>query len=192
MSVHLEREITRLKKFILEMCARSEQAVQDAAAALAGRDDALASRVIAGDGRIDQFEINVEEDCLKVLALHQPVASDLRFIVAVMRLNRDLERIGDLAVKIAERAQALNREPPGEPIVDFAPLARQSLSMLHRSIDSLINLDGALAREVIAADDITAEIFPEVDVDTVDEGEDVRVTLPGMDALPVGRGGEPS
>jgi phosphate transport system protein len=153
MSVHLDREITRLKKVILEMCARTEQSVQDAAAALAERDDALAARVVAGDDRIDRFEINIEEDCLKVLALHQPVASDLRFIVAVMRLNRDLERIGDLAVKIAERAIALNRELPLDESIDFSDLARKTQSMLHRSIDALIDLDGALARQVIAADD---------------------------------------
>ncbi|MBM4155052.1 MAG: phosphate signaling complex protein PhoU [Lentisphaerae bacterium] len=153
MSVHLDREIARLKKVILEMCARTEQAVQDAAAALADRNDGLARRVIEADDRIDRFEISVEEDCLKVLALHQPVASDLRFLVAVMRLNRDLERIGDLAVKIAERALALNRQLPVEEAVDFAPLARMTQSMLHRSIDALINLDGALAREVIESDD---------------------------------------
>lgn len=153
MSVHLDREIARLKKIILEMCARTEQSVQDAAAALADRNDALANRVIEGDDRIDRFEINVEEDCLKVLALHQPVASDLRFIVAVMRLNRDLERIGDLAVKIAERAIALNRQLPLEDAVDFGSLASRTQSMLHRSIDALINLDGPLARQVIAADD---------------------------------------
>ena len=153
MSVHLDREIARLKKVILEMCARTEQSVQDAAAALADRNDGLARRVIEADDRIDRFEISVEEDCLKVLALHQPVASDLRFIVAVMRLNRDLERIGDLAVKIAERALALNRQLPVEEAVDFAPLARKTQSMLHRSIDALINLDGSLAREVIESDD---------------------------------------
>ncbi len=155
MSVHLDREIGRLKKIILEMCARTEQSVQDAAAALAERDDALAARVVEGDDRIDRFEINIEEDCLKVLALHQPVASDLRFIVAVMRLNRDLERIGDLAVKIAERAIALNRQlpMPMDETVDFASLTRKTQSMLHRSIDALINLDGNTAREVIASDD---------------------------------------
>jgi phosphate transport system protein len=153
MSAHLNREISQLKKVILEMCARTEQSVQDASAALSERNDALAARVVAGDDRIDRFEVNIEEDCLKVLALHQPVASDLRFIVAVMRLNRDLERIADLAVKIAERAIALNRQVPLDGAIDFGSLAQKTKSMLRRSIDALINLNAAMAREVIAADD---------------------------------------
>ncbi len=153
MSVHLEREINRLKQRILEMCARAERTVQDAVAALASRDTALARRLIEEDDVIDRYEVEIEEDCLKVLALHQPVATDLRFIVAVMRLNGDLERIGDLAVHIAERVVEICREPPSGPAIDFRPLADQTISMLRRSIDALIDLDARKAREVIEADD---------------------------------------
>jgi len=153
MSLHFEREVARLKQVVLEMCALAEQAVQDATAALCGRDDALAEQVIGNDDRIDMFEVGIEEDCLKVLALHQPVATDLRFIIAMMRLSRDLERIADLAVKIAGRAMALNRLLPEDGVVDFSGLARKTQTMFRRSIDALIGLDSNLARQVIDSDD---------------------------------------
>lgn len=153
MSVHLERELGLLKRRTLEMCARAERAVQDAVSALATRDVALAERLIAEDDVLDRYELDVEEECLKLLALHQPVATDLRFIVAVMRLNDDLERIGDLAVHIAERVLAICREPPAKDPIDFRPLAGLTLTMLRRSIDALVGLDAVIAREVIASDD---------------------------------------
>ncbi len=153
MSVHLERETTRLKQRILDMCARAERAVQEAVQSLSDRDVERAQRLIEEDDILDRCEVEIEEECLKVLALYQPVATDLRFIIAVMRLSGDLERIGDLAVHIAERVIEICREPPAGPPVDFRPLASRTLAMLHQSIDALIELDGSKAADVIRSDD---------------------------------------
>src|SRR5690242_18465519 len=104
MSTHLRLEIEKLKKRTLALSALVEGTLQQAVQAILDRDTVLATRVINSDIEIDTREVDLEEECLKVLALHQPVASDLRFIIAVMKINNDLERIGDLAVNIAERA----------------------------------------------------------------------------------------
>ena len=112
MSVHLQREIERVKKSILALCAIVEDQVQAAVQALLERDVDLARSVEQRDRDIDQREVEVEEECLKILALHQPVAIDLRFIVAAMKINNDLERIGDLAVNIARKAVSFAAEPP--------------------------------------------------------------------------------
>lgn len=153
MSVHLQRETNQLKQRILAMCARAERAVQEAVQSLADRDVERAQRLIEEDDVLDRFEVEIEEECLKVLALYQPVATDLRFMIAVMRLSGDLERIGDLAVHIAERVIEICREPPAGPPVEFRPLASRTITMLHESIDSLIELDSAKAANVIRSDD---------------------------------------
>lgn len=153
MSLHLERETNHLKRRLLDMCARTEHAVQEAVQSLADRDAERATRLIAEDDVLDRSEVEIEEECLKVLALYQPVATDLRFIISVMRLSGDLERIGDLAVHIAERVIEICREPPVSPPIDFRPLASQTLAMLHQSIDSFIELDGSKAAAVIREDD---------------------------------------
>src|SRR3972149_4381711 len=106
MSVHLQREIERLKRQLLSLCALAEEQVQSAVRALLERDPEMAERVEKRDVEIDHREVEVEEECLKTLALHQPVASDLRLIVAALKINNDLERIGDLAVNIARKAAA--------------------------------------------------------------------------------------
>ena len=107
MSVHLERAIERLKKRVLSLATIVEESVSAGVHAIEERDEAQAREVMENDARIDQYEVEVEEECLKILALHQPVAIDLRFIIAVLKINSDLERIGDLAVNIAERAAFL-------------------------------------------------------------------------------------
>lgn len=99
------------------------------------------------------MEVDLEEDCLKILALHQPVAIDMRFIVAVLKINNDLERIGDLSVNIAERAISLARQVRTETPFDFDGMAVKVQSMLHRSLDALVNSDARLAREVLTSDD---------------------------------------
>ncbi len=154
MPKHLEREISILKKRVLALSATVEDNVYKAVRALTDRDSSLAEEVIASDDRdVDQTEILIEEECLKVLALHQPVAGDLRFIVAILKINNDLERMGDLAVNIAERAVFLaSRERPEIPL-DLPLMAEKTKGMLRRSLDALINRDSVLAREVLVADD---------------------------------------
>ena len=153
MPIHMQREVDRLKKQVLALSTAVEDSVREAVRSLADRDTALANKVIENDVEIDRAEIEVEEECLKILALHQPVAIDLRFIVAVLKMNNDLERIGDLAVNIAERAVFLNDRPRIEIPFDFTGLAEKTQIMLRNSLDSLVNMDAALARRVCAMDD---------------------------------------
>jgi len=153
MSVHLIREITGLKKLVLALSAQVEENVRQAVRAVTRRDAVLAQTVIDGDDLVDQQEVVIEEECLKILALHQPVAHDLRFLVAILKLNHTLERIGDLAVNVAKRAKYLAAQPRLEVLIDFTPIAEKAQTMLHKSLDALINMDLALAREVGVADD---------------------------------------
>lgn len=163
MSHHLRIEVEKLKKRLLVISALVEESVQQAVQAVQERDEARATDVIIADTQIDSREVDLEEECLKVLALHQPVASDLRFIVMVMKINNDLERIGDLAVNIAERAHYLAvHEPvafPGE-MMRMAEITRE---MLRNCLDALINLDPAVAKEVLAldtrVDDINRQMY---------------------------------
>ena len=153
MSVHLVREITGLKKLVLALSAQVEENVRQAVRAVTMRDAALAQAVIDGDNSIDQQEVAIEEECLKILALHQPVAHDLRFLVAILKLNHTLERIGDLAVNIAKRAAYLATQPRLDVPVDFTLIAEKAQAMLHKSLDALINMDINIARQVSTADD---------------------------------------
>jgi len=153
MAHHLQREIDRLKKMILTLGAMVEQSVELAVKSIVERDTRLAERVLASDNEIDHFEVDLEEDCLKVLALHQPVAIDLRFIIAVLKINNDLERIGDLACNIAERTLVISKFPQAAVPFDLQGLVEKTRWMLRSSLDSLVNLDAALAQSVRASDD---------------------------------------
>jgi|WetSurMetagenome_2_1015567.scaffolds.fasta_scaffold154101_2 phosphate transport system protein len=162
MAHHLQREIDRLKKNILALGAMVEQSVELAVKSIEERDSKLAERVLATDNDIDHAEVDLEEDCLKVLALHQPVAIDLRFIIAVLKINSDLERIGDLACNIAERTLVISRYPQASVPYDLQGLVDKTKWMLRSSLDSLVNLDSALARSVRASDDQVDDINREV------------------------------
>jgi len=154
MAKHLQREIENLKKKLLALGARIETSVRDATLSIEKRDAELAQKIIADDINIDNTEVEIEEDCLKILALHQPVAIDLRFIVAVLKINNDLERIGDLAVNIAERAVFLAGQPKVNISIDLVDMAHNAQLMLKHSLDALINHDAKLAHKVCAGDDI--------------------------------------
>ena len=153
MAVHLQRELGSLKNRMLSLCALVEDDVRQAVQAVDRREPALARQVIERDLQVDHEEVSIEEECLKLLALHQPVANDLRFIVAVLKLNNDLERIADLAVNIAERALFLSSQTPLDIPYDFSAIAAKTQAMLRQSIDALINRDADLARKVGLADD---------------------------------------
>ena len=153
MPAHLFREIENLKKEILTLGAMAETAVRDATCAIENRDEALARRVIDNDIKLDDMEVQIEENCLKTLALHQPVAIDLRLIIAVLKINNDLERVADLAVNVAERAVFLATQQRLPMWFNFSQMAEKAQAMLHKSLDALVNLDPKLAREVCAADD---------------------------------------
>ena len=153
MAQHLIREIDKLKKLLFSLCAVVEDSVNRAVRSIEKSDPKLAAEVVASDDDIDRMEIEVEEECLKILALHQPVAIDLRFIIACLKMNSDLERIGDLAVGIAERALQLAEVPVFRVPFDLGRMARLVQTMLKKCLDALVNLDIDLAREVRADDD---------------------------------------
>ncbi len=153
MSIHLQREIDKLKRDLLLICSIVEEQVQKAIRALFDRDPELAQEVQAMDEDVDRREINLEEECLKTLALHQPVAINLRQLIAALKINNDLERIGDMAVNIARKAVVLATETGIEIPADFADMGEQTQAMLRHSLDSLVQMDAALAREVCLCDD---------------------------------------
>ena len=150
---HLQRDLEQLKKDILTYGAMVEESINGAITALLTRRSDLAQEIIQGDDKLDQREVAIEEFCLKVLALHQPVAVDLRFIIAVMKVNNDLERMGDLAVNIAERARYLSTHDPLQGPLDFSAMTRSVQAMVRESLDALIHLDTALARQVLTEDE---------------------------------------
>jgi phosphate transport system protein len=153
MPKQLQKEIEILKNRLLSLSDQVETAVYDATVAIEQRDGKLARKVIENDILIDRREVEIEEECLKTLALHQPVAIDLRFIIAVLKINNDLERIGDLAVNVAERAVFLATQPKPDISFDFVGMANAAQSMLTKSLDALVNLSVKLAQEVCAGDD---------------------------------------
>ena len=159
---HLDREIDRLKRHVLALSAIVEENVGKAVRAAMERDHVLAQTVARSDRQVDEIEVEVEEECLKILALHQPVALDLRFIIAVLKLNNDLERIGDLAVNIAEQVEHLgNADDPPLPI-DLTRITSLTQAMLRDSLDALVNRDPNSARRVCAADDDVDDCHHEI------------------------------
>jgi phosphate transport system protein len=166
MTKHFHHELERLKKKLLALSAIVEESVERAVRSISNRDVDLAREVIENDRAIDLLEVEVEEECLKILALHQPVAGDLRFVVAVLKINNDLERIGDLAVNIAERSTYLSEKEPIAMPFDFATMEKKTRLMLEKSIDSLIQMNLKVANEVGAADDeidaINREMYNQV------------------------------
>ncbi|MFQ5744117.1 MAG: phosphate signaling complex protein PhoU [Acidobacteriota bacterium] len=142
-----------MKKNILSFGAIVEQAIQKSIAALRERRSELASEVIEGDRLIDAREVEIEEACLKLLALHQPVADDLRFVAAVLKTNNELERIADYAVNLAERAAFLAPLPPLPVPVQLDEMTEATLGMLRESLDAFVRRDPAAARKVCVTDD---------------------------------------
>ena len=154
MSLHLQRDLDELKRDVLHLGSLVETALGNASFVLRDRRVKLAQAVYAGESEINEKEVQIEESCLKILALHQPVAIDLRFIVVVLKVNNDLERIGDLAENLTARAVYLaEREPMPEPMAIINGMFVTIRSMLKDSLDSLVKLDVDLARKVIAQDD---------------------------------------
>lgn len=180
MAVLMEHELNVLKKELLSLSAEVEGRVEQAVQALLTGDLNLAQQVKGGDSLIDNLEIELEEECLKVLALHQPVATDLRFIVSVLKINNDLERVADFAVNIAERALDLDKVNRVDCPYDIATMAKLVEKMLKMALDALVERNTELAREAIQLDD---------DVDTMHRGnfacikEAIRNDPASMDGL---------
>ncbi len=153
METHFQQELNRLKEHLLEMAGLAERAISNAVESLVKRDTPLAQRTIAEDQAINHLEILIDEECLRLLALHQPMAADLRFITSAQRINTELERIGDQAVNIAERVISLNKEPQLKPYIDIPRMAEITQSMVKDVLDAFVNKDVELARSVCERDD---------------------------------------
>ena len=159
---HFHRELDKIKKMILSLGALVEQRVHQVKQALEDRDVAVANEIIHLDHEIDQMEVDIEEECLKIIALHQPVATDLRFLIAVIKINNDLERIGDQVVNIAQRIVSIAKVPIAPYRFDYAEMADKAEAMLRMSLDSLVNQDLDDAIKVLHLDDEVDAIKNEV------------------------------
>lgn len=157
MKEHFGEQLEELRRNLILMGGEVERQIQRAIEALTEVDAEKARSVIADDASIDRMEVTIEEQAISLLALQQPVAVDLRFLVAVLKINSDLERIGDHAVNIAEGAERLAASKPLRPFVDLQYMAEVAMSMLKESLDAFVNRDAATARRVIKRDDILDE-----------------------------------
>ncbi len=154
METHFQRELEELKESLLEMAAFVEEAISNAVQSLVKRDSDLAQKTFEGEDKINDMELAIDDHCLKLLALKQPMAADLRFITSAMKFVTDLERMGDQAVNIAERATSLNQEPQLKPYLDIPKMAKITQSMVKDVLDSFVNQDSKLARSVCERDDL--------------------------------------
>lgn len=153
MAIHLSRDLENLQRRVLSLASAVEQAVEKAMRALFERDVQLAKNLVASDTPIDMEENQIEEDCLKILALHQPVASDLRRVASILKINSDLERVADLAVNIAERALELARMPDVPVPATFRHMTDLTNTMVRYSLDAFVKLDAGLAKRICRMDD---------------------------------------
>ena len=153
MPISFDQELSALKEKILLMGGKVEESIRLALKSIVNRDSDLAKKVIEFDRDINDLEIEVDEICHRLLALHQPMAGDMRFITSAMKINSDLERQADLAVNMAKRALTLNQEAQLKPFVDIPRLANITLEMVKVSLDSLVNRDPQMARQVCLRDD---------------------------------------
>jgi phosphate transport system protein len=155
---HFLEELDELQSRLLEMGTLVESAIHHSVLSLVARDESAAQDVLYGESRINQMQIENDDEALRLLALHQPMARDLRFLTAAMKINTDLERMGDLAVNIVERALSLMKEPPIEPRIDIPRMAALAEAMVHRSLVAFVNRDGDVANAVLLSDDAVDDL----------------------------------
>jgi phosphate transport system protein len=151
---HFQKELEELKENLLTMAAIVEEAIRNSVQSLVKRDSDLARKAFDVEDQINKMENAIDEMCLKLLALRQPMAADLRFITSAMKITTDLERMGDQAVNISERAISLNEEPQIKPYIDIPRMAEIAQSMVKDVLDAFVNRDPKLARSVCARDDV--------------------------------------
>jgi len=163
---HFQDELDLLKQRLLTMGGLSEERVRESVRGLMDRDGSALDAVLAGDQPINDLHIELDDRCFKLLALHQPMAADLRVIVAAVKINTDLERVGDLAINIAEAGKRYLRHAPVKPLIDIPRMGELAQSMLRDALDAFVRRDTALAEAVLAADDtldaLKTQIFREL------------------------------
>jgi phosphate transport system protein len=150
---HFVEDLEQLKTKLLEMSSLVESAIQRSISAVIHKDKDAAAEVLRNEARINEIEIEVDEFATNLLALQQPMAADLRLIVAALKINTDLERMGDLSVNIAQRARSLMEEPVIKPMIDIPHIAGLVQSMVRKALDAFVNRDAEMARSVLASDD---------------------------------------
>ncbi|TAL22746.1 MAG: phosphate signaling complex protein PhoU [Nitrospirae bacterium] len=154
MATAFEKELADLKEKVLKLGSLVEKAIIDSIKALVERDSKLAVKVIDKDPEVNALEVEIDEECIRLIALRQPRAGDLRLITTAMKITTDLERIGDLAVDISERALELNEEPQLKPYIDIPRMAEIAQGMVRDSLDAFVKRDSSLARDVLTRDDL--------------------------------------
>jgi phosphate transport system protein len=176
-SRHYEKELETLKEKILLLGGKVEEMIASAMKSLLSRDPGLARRVIASDREVDSGELEIDHLCLNLLALRQPAASDLRFIATALKIVTDLERIGDLAVNIAERSIELSEEPPLKPYIDIPRMASAATGMVKEALDAFVKREPRLAIEVLqsdaAVDELNVQLFRELLTYMIEEPKNV-------------------
>ncbi len=155
---HFDKELEQLKSKLLEMSSLVEAAIYRSITAVVQKDKGLAQEVLTNEAQVNQMEIEIDDLAIKLLALQQPMAVDLRLITAALKINNDLERMGDLAVNIARRALELIEEPVVKPMIDIPHIAALVQSMVRKALDSFVTRDEQLARSVLAADDAVDDL----------------------------------
>jgi phosphate transport system protein len=154
MATIFEKELTDLKGMVLKLGSMVEKAISDSIKSLVERNSKLAADVIDKDPQVNALDVGIDEECIRLIALRQPRAGDLRLITTAMKITTDLERIGDLAVDVSERALELNEEPQLKPYIDIPRMAEIAQGMVRDALDAFVKRDSALAREVLVRDDL--------------------------------------
>jgi len=156
---HFDEELGALKSKLLRMAGLAEDQIDKALTALVTRDAALAHQVIERDHQVNAMDVEIDEDCIRLLALHQPAARDLRLVTTAMKLASELERISDLAENVCERAIELNDEAQLKPYIDIPRMGKWARTMVKESIDAFVKEDAALARKVLIDDDFVDDLM---------------------------------
>lgn len=155
---HFDEELEDLQKLLLEMGGLVEASIHRAVSVLTTKDVVLAQDVLRNEARINQMEIEIDDMAVVLIARHQPMAGDLRLLTAAIKINNDLERMGDLAVNTVERALSLIRQPVVKPLIDIPQMARRAESMVRKSLDAFVKRDADLARSVLLSDDAVDDL----------------------------------
>ena len=159
---HFDEELAELKTKLVSMASLAEDQIDKALAALVQRNSALALRVIEQDHKVNAYDVEIDEDCIGLLALHQPAARDLRLVTTAMKISTELERISDLAENVCERTIELNEEPQLKPYIDIPRMGNLARIMVKESIDAFVKDDSALARNILADDDLVDELMEQI------------------------------
>jgi phosphate transport system protein len=190
---HFQEELEALQNRLLEMAGIVESAIHSSVRSLVNRDEKEATRVLEHEERINHMEIEIDEHATRLMALYQPMAKDMRFLTAAIKINSDLERMGDLAVNVAERSLSLAQQPPVKPLIDIPHMADLVESMVQKCLDAFVRRDGNVAREVLESDDAVDDLkdsiyneliqFMESDPFTIRRGVDLMFVAHNLERI---------